>query len=135
MADLLACYRAASSKTSLGSTTSDRRCAGLASSVLVLSSDSPRSLASQEEERADCKTPLAWRLTSTIRREFVKTMRTVALLSMFSRDPLTIGNSQAALKTMGYLEPDLIFPAILERAWPALEDLLEVRRSSLTRSW
>lgn len=80
----------------------------------------------QEEERADCKTPLAWRLTPSIRHEFVKTMRTVALLSMFSRDPLTIANSQAALKTMGYLEPELIFPAILERSWPALEGLLEV---------
>lgn len=82
---------------------------------------------SQEEERSDCKTPLAWRLTPEIRREFVLTMRTVALLSMFSRDPLTIANSQAALKTMGFLEPDLIFPPVLERAYPALETLLEVR--------
>jgi len=45
---------------------------------------------------------------------------------MFSRDPLTIANSQSALKTMGFLEPDLIFPAVLERAYPALETLLEV---------
>lgn len=84
-----------------------------------------------EEERSDCKTPLEWRLTPAIRREFVKTMRTVALLSMFSRDPLTIANSQAALKTMGFLEPDLIFPAVLERAWPALEGLELVRSSGL----
>lgn len=54
------------------------------------------------------------------------TMRTVALLSMFSRDPISIANSQQALKTMGYMEPDLIFPAVLERAYPALETLLEV---------
>lgn len=53
-------------------------------------------------------------------------MRTVALLSMFSRDALTIANSQAAIKTMGFLEPELIFPAVLERAYPALETLLEV---------
>lgn len=53
-------------------------------------------------------------------------MRTVALLSMYSRDPVTVGNSQAALKTMALLEPELIFPSVLERAYPALEALLEV---------
>lgn len=81
-----------------------------------------------EEERPDCRTPPEWRLTPEIRREFVLTMRTVALLSMFSRDALTIANSQSALKTMGFLEPDLIFPPVLERAYPALEGLLEVSR-------
>jgi len=80
----------------------------------------------REEERTDCKTPIEWRLTLEIRREFVKTMRTVALLSMFSRDPITIANAQSALKTMGQLEPDLIFPPLLERAYPALETLTEV---------
>lgn len=85
---------------------------------------------SQEEERSDCKTPLAWRLTPEIRRQFVLTMRTVALLSMFSRDAVTIATAQAAIKTMGYLEPELIFPAVLERAYPALETLLEVSAAS-----
>ncbi|KAK4703609.1 proteasome activator subunit 4, partial [Phenoliferia sp. Uapishka_3] len=84
----------------------------------------------KEEERADCKTPLAWRLTPEIRREFVLTMRTVALLSMFSRDAITIATAQAAIKTMGYLEPELIFPAVLERAYPALETLLETHRTT-----
>lgn len=59
-------------------------------------------------------------------------MRTVALLSMFSRDAVTIATAQAAIKTMGYLEPELIFPAVLERAYPALETLLEVRRLQLS---
>lgn len=84
----------------------------------------------QEERRDDCKTPQAWRLTPEIRREFVKTMRTVALLSMFSRDPMTIAQTQASIRTMCYLEPDLIFPAILERSWPALEGLLETHRTT-----
>ncbi|GAA5836406.1 hypothetical protein JCM11251_007072, partial [Rhodosporidiobolus azoricus] len=83
-----------------------------------------------EEKRADCRTPFEWRLTPEIRREFVKTMRTVALLSMFSRDPITIANAQAALKTMGMLEPDLIFPPLLERAYPALENLTETHRTT-----
>ncbi|GJN88228.1 hypothetical protein Rhopal_001193-T1 [Rhodotorula paludigena] len=82
-----------------------------------------------EERRADCRTPLEWRLTPEIRVEFVKTMRTVALLSMFSRDPITIANAQAALKTMALLEPDLIVPPVLERAYPALETLTETDRT------
>lgn len=83
-----------------------------------------------EEQRDDCRTPLEWRLTPDIRREFVKTMRTVALLSMFSRDPITIANAQAALKTMALLEPDLVLPALLERAYPALETLTETHRTT-----
>ncbi|KPV77183.1 uncharacterized protein RHOBADRAFT_25084 [Rhodotorula graminis WP1] len=82
-----------------------------------------------EEQRDDCRTPLEWRLTPDIRREFVKTMRTVALLSMFSRDAITIANAQAALKTMALLEPDLVLPSILERAYPALETLTETDRT------
>jgi proteasome activator subunit 4 len=34
---------------------------------------------------------------------------------------VTIANAQAALKTMALLEPDLIVPSVLERAFPALE--------------
>ena len=84
----------------------------------------------REEERKECRTPTEWRLTPTIKREFVLTMRTVALLSMFSRDPITIANAQAALKTMALLEPDLIVPSVLERAFPALETLTETHRTT-----
>lgn len=84
----------------------------------------------REEERKECKTPTEWRLTPTIKREFVLTMRTVALLSMFSRDPITIANAQSALKTMALLEPDLIIPPVLERAYPALETLTETHRTT-----
>ncbi|GAA6053733.1 hypothetical protein JCM3770_003189 [Rhodotorula araucariae] len=83
-----------------------------------------------EEQRLDCRTPLEWRLTPAIRREFVKTMRTVALLSMFSRDAITIANAQAALKTMALLEPDLVLPALLERVYPGLETLTETHRTT-----
>ncbi|BGP22448.1 Proteasome activator BLM10 [Rhodotorula toruloides] len=83
-----------------------------------------------EEQRGDCRTPSEWRLTPEIRREFVKTMRTVALLSMFSRDPITISNAQAALKTMALLEPDLVIPPLLERVYPSLETLTETHRTT-----
>jgi hypothetical protein len=43
----------------------------------------------QEEEKPQCKTPNEWRITPEIRHEFVANMRTVALLSMYSKVSLT----------------------------------------------
>jgi proteasome activator subunit 4 len=58
-----------------------------------------------EEEKGDCKTPKEWRLTRKIRREFVAMTRQVALLAMFSKDPMSMGSAQSALKSMAFLEP------------------------------
>ena len=66
------------------------------------------------------------RLTREIRRELVKSLRTVALLAMFSQDSSTVSNIQSCLKSMSIMEPDLILHPILERAEPALEALVEV---------
>lgn len=38
-----------------------------------------------DEQKSECKTPLQWRLTKQMKREFVFSLRTVALLSMFSK--------------------------------------------------
>lgn len=85
-----------------------------------------------EESKPDCKTPAAWRLTPEIQHEFILIMRTVALLSMFSKDVFSIASSQAALKSLGHMRPDLVMPAILERAYPALETVLETHRTTAT---
>ena len=61
-----------------------------------------------------------------MRRELVKSLRTVCLLAMFSQDSTTVANIQSALKSMSVMEPDLILGPILERAFPALESLVEV---------
>lgn len=61
-----------------------------------------------------------------MRRELVKSLRTVCLLAMFSQDSTTVSNIQSALKSMSVMEPDLILHPILERAVPALEALVEV---------
>lgn len=58
-----------------------------------------------EEEKADCKTPMEWRLTPKIRKEFVVITRQVAFLAMFSKDPMSMGCAQSALKSLSYLEP------------------------------
>lgn len=83
-----------------------------------------------EEEKADCKTPKEWRLTPRIRREFVVVTRQVAFLAMFSKDPLSMGCAQSALKSLSYLEPSLVIPAVLERSFPALQGLLETHRTT-----
>src|ERR1700729_913203 len=56
------------------------------------------------------------RLTPAIRRAFVKTLRTPALLSIFSKDPVSMAYAQASLRVMALLEPALIMPELLERA-------------------
>lgn len=79
-----------------------------------------------EEQSPDCKTPKHRRLTALMKRELVKSLRTVALLAIFSSDSTTVSNIQSCLKSMSVMEPDLILYPILERAFPALEALVEV---------
>ncbi|GAA94209.1 uncharacterized protein L969DRAFT_375946 [Mixia osmundae IAM 14324] len=83
-----------------------------------------------QENKADCKTPVAWRLTEAIRDEFVNILRTVTLLIIFTRDMFAFVSAQNAVKLLAYLQPDLIIPSILERAYPALELLLESHRTT-----
>lgn len=65
-----------------------------------------------------------------MKRELVKSLRTVALLAMFSRDSTTVTNIQSCLKSMSVMEPDLILHPILERSIPALEALVETQRTT-----
>ncbi|KAF8624763.1 hypothetical protein AX15_005657 [Amanita polypyramis BW_CC] len=81
------------------------------------------------EQQPDCKTPPHRRLTRTMKRELVKSLRTVALLAIFSSDSTTVGNIQSCLKSMSIMEPDLILHPILERATPSLEALVETQRT------
>ncbi|KAJ7666434.1 hypothetical protein B0H17DRAFT_1162542 [Mycena rosella] len=82
-----------------------------------------------EEEQPDCKTPKNRRLTRQMKRELVKTLRTVAFLAMFSEDSTTVSNIQSTLKSIALMEPDLVLHPILERAVPALETLIETQRT------
>lgn len=61
-----------------------------------------------------------------MRRELVKSIRTVVLLAMFSQDSATVSNVQSCLKSMSTMEPGLIVEPVLERAIPSLEALVEV---------
>ncbi|KAF8168284.1 hypothetical protein B0H34DRAFT_792908 [Crassisporium funariophilum] len=82
-----------------------------------------------EEQSPECKTPKNRRLTKLMKRELVKSLRTVVLLAMFSQDSTTVSNIQSCLKSMSVMEPDLILHPILERAVPSLEALVETQRT------
>ncbi|KAF9073805.1 armadillo-type protein [Rhodocollybia butyracea] len=82
-----------------------------------------------EERQPECETPTNRRLTRAMKRELVKSLRTVVLLAMFSEDSGTVANIQSCLKSMCVMEPDLILHPILERAIPSLEALTETQRT------
>ncbi|KAF8587289.1 ARM repeat-containing protein [Ramaria rubella] len=88
----------------------------------------------KEEELSTCKTPVTHRLTPAIKRHFVLILRTPALLAMFSKDPVSMSFAQGALRTMAILEPSLIMPAILERAYSGLESVNETHRTTAVLS-
>ncbi|CAK5268900.1 unnamed protein product [Mycena citricolor] len=84
----------------------------------------------KEEELPSCETPASHRLTASIRRGFVGILRTPALLAMFSKDPLSMGYAQTALKTLSILEPNLIMPELIDRAYNGLEVVNETHRTT-----
>ncbi|KAJ4476678.1 hypothetical protein J3R30DRAFT_3759946 [Lentinula aciculospora] len=88
----------------------------------------------QEERRQTCKTPVSRRLTSGMRKAFVTTLRTPALLAMFSKDPMSMGLAQAALRILAMLEPSLIMPELLERSYSGLEVVNETHRTTAALS-
>ncbi|KAI0757312.1 ARM repeat-containing protein [Daedaleopsis nitida] len=84
----------------------------------------------KDEQQPSCKTPVTRRLTPEIRRNFIVILRTPILLSMFSKDPFTISYSQAAMRSMALLEPNLVMPEILDRAYSGLEVVNETHRTT-----
>jgi len=60
----------------------------------------------------------------------VKILRTPALLAMFSKDPVSMAYAQASLRVMALLEPALVMPELLERAYGGLEVVNETHRTT-----
>ncbi|KAI0275116.1 hypothetical protein BC834DRAFT_851157 [Gloeopeniophorella convolvens] len=88
----------------------------------------------REEELPACKTPATHRLTRAIKKAFVLTLRTPALLAMFSKDPVSMGFAQGALRSLAFLEPSLVMPELLERAYGGLEVVNETHRTTAVLS-
>ncbi|KAJ1310179.1 hypothetical protein OPQ81_006923 [Rhizoctonia solani] len=84
-----------------------------------------------EEANSKCKTPKKWRLNQSIRRAFVSILKTPALLAIFSKDQIASSFAQGSLKSMIMLEPQLLMPDILERAYSGLESINETHRTTV----
>ncbi|ORX56233.1 hypothetical protein DM01DRAFT_330261 [Hesseltinella vesiculosa] len=84
----------------------------------------------RHEQEPDCDTPPERRLTPLMRRKFVEILKPVALLSMFGKDPLTIAAAEVTIRFLAWLEPELVFPSLLERIYPSLETLTETHRTT-----
>ncbi|WVQ73567.1 hypothetical protein IAR50_003145 [Cryptococcus sp. DSM 104548] len=83
----------------------------------------------KDEEEPECRTPTDWRLTPSIKREFVLCLRPLALTAIFNKDMKVVAAAVSALKQLSLLEPDLIMPAVMERAVPSLQGLEETQRT------
>jgi proteasome activator subunit 4 len=84
----------------------------------------------KHEEEPWCKTPAEWRLTPEIKRSFVLCLRPVALTAMFNKERESAQPAITTLRRLAILEPDLIMPAIMERAVPSLQGLEETQRTA-----
>jgi len=49
---------------------------------------------------------------------------------MFAKDPLSLGFAQGCLRQLAFLEPNLIMPELLERAYSGLEVVNETHRTT-----
>lgn len=70
-----------------------------------------------------------------MKREFVETLKTPALLAMFSKDPICTAYAHAAIKYLAALEPSIIMPLVLERSYNGLESVNEVNFTSTIHIW
>ncbi|KAJ2908711.1 Proteasome activator BLM10, partial [Coemansia aciculifera] len=80
------------------------------------------------EADEDCKTPVDMRLTCRMRRRFVVSLRTLAMLLLFSKSEESISMSHSALKNLAEIEPDLIFEPLLETLYTAIDSITETHR-------
>jgi hypothetical protein len=78
------------------------------------------------EERPDCKTPQELRITQELRDKFVMLIRPLAFVAMFGKDSLSVMMIHGTLKNLSWISPELMFPGLLDRIYPALETLTEV---------
>ncbi|KAJ2066260.1 Proteasome activator BLM10, partial [Coemansia sp. S155-1] len=75
-----------------------------------------------------CRVPVDMRLTRRMRRRFVLSLRTLAMLLLFSKSEDSISMSHSTLKHLAEVEPDLIFEPLLETLYTAIESVTETHR-------
>jgi proteasome activator subunit 4 len=83
-----------------------------------------------EGENNKCEYPDNFFLTNEYKSKIVEIISPVLLLSMFGKDGGLVQASQKALSFLAWVKPEHILPAILERVYPSLSNLVETHRTS-----
>ncbi|KAJ2706444.1 Proteasome activator BLM10 [Coemansia sp. IMI 203386] len=80
------------------------------------------------EAEPDCEVPENMRLTRRMRRRFVVSTRTLAMLLLFSKGEDSVTMSHSTLKHLAEVEPDLIFGPLLDTLYTAIDSVTETHR-------
>ncbi|KAJ1813539.1 Proteasome activator BLM10, partial [Coemansia sp. RSA 2598] len=82
----------------------------------------------RSEAEPDCEVPESMRLTRRMRRRFVVSTRTLAMLLLFSKGEDSVTMSHSTLKHLAEVEPDLIFGPLLDTLYTAIDSVTETHR-------
>ncbi|KAJ2549789.1 Proteasome activator BLM10, partial [Coemansia sp. RSA 1933] len=83
---------------------------------------------SRDEAKEDTKVAPSARLPRNIRRRFVISLRTLALMLLFSKGEDLVSLSHSTLKYLAEVEPDLIFRPLLDTLYTAIDAVTETHR-------
>ncbi|KAJ2758894.1 Proteasome activator BLM10, partial [Coemansia sp. BCRC 34490] len=83
---------------------------------------------SREEAKEETAVPASARLPRHIRRRFVISVRTLAMMLLFSKGEDLVSFSHSTLKYLAEVEPDLIFRPLLETLYTAIDAVTETHR-------
>ncbi|PIA16947.1 hypothetical protein COEREDRAFT_62035 [Coemansia reversa NRRL 1564] len=83
---------------------------------------------SRDEAADNCDVPESARLKRSIRRRFVVSVRTLAMLLLFSKGEDSVSMSHSTLKHLAEVEPDLIFRPLLDTLYTAIDSVTETHR-------
>lgn len=65
-----------------------------------------------------------------MKKAFVELLCTPTLMAIFSKDGDTAARARATLRSLAFLEPDVVMPPFLERAYNGLEAINETHRTT-----
>eukprot|EP00123_Amoebidium_parasiticum_P018360 comp24178_c0_seq1/m.44254 comp24178_c0_seq1/g.44254 ORF comp24178_c0_seq1/g.44254 comp24178_c0_seq1/m.44254 type:complete len:1821 (-) comp24178_c0_seq1:643-6105(-) len=83
----------------------------------------------RREALPTCRYPQEARLGDAEKRRFVTIMKPILLMSLFAKSGTMVLMASQSLKYLAYIAPDIIFPDLLDRIYPALETLTETHQT------
>lgn len=82
------------------------------------------------EKSGELIVPEGRRLNDEVKTRFVRCLREVIFMGIYSKSQTAMGYSLSTLQSLAYLEPSLILPGALQRIYPSMQGLVEVHRTT-----